>query len=270
MNTAVVLLLILFVLMAAIGGTRGVKSFFTLCLNFITLFIMLGLIVFKLDPIKVTVFGSIIITSITLFYINGINRKTVAALLSVTLVVLLTLLLTYKMGTNANIQGFSTEQSESVAYLTQNVQVNFVKIVICEILLGLLGAIIDVSISIASSMQEIYRHDSLVTRQDLLRSGMKIGRDILGTMTNTLLFAYIGGFLPLIIWFSKLNYTLSDILNAKVFVSEVFQILSSGIGIILIIPVTALITSAVLFLGRSQKSESVWDDGDGSERPSKS
>lgn len=246
MSVPLALLIILFILMAVVGGKRGIKSFFTLCLNFITLFIMLILITFNLDPIKVTVVGSIIISSITLFYINGMNKKTVSALISVVFVVLLTLLISNKMGTNANIQGFSAEQSENVTFLTSYVQFNFEKIVICEILIGLLGAIIDVSISIASSMNEIHKNNALTTTSSLFGSGVSIGKDILGTMTNTLLFAYIGGFMPLLIWFHKLNYSISDILNAKVFVSEVFQILCSGIGVVLIIPVTALVTAMVL------------------------
>ncbi len=123
---------------------------------------------------------------------------------------------------------------------------NFSTIVMCEILIGLLGAIIDVSISISSSMNELFKNNSLIPKNVLLKSGINIGKDILGTMTNTMLFAYIGGFMTLIIWFYDLHYTAADIINAKVFCAEVFQVLSSGIGVILIIPVTALITSMIL------------------------
>ena len=248
MSVPFVLLIILLILMVAVGGKRGAKSFFTLVLNFSTLFIMLGFMTAGFDPIRVTVYGCIIISSITLFYINGFNKKTISSLLSVILVVLITILLTYKMGMDAKIQGFGKEQAESLAYLSLHVHLNFPRIVACEILIGLLGAIIDVSISIASSMNEIFKNNVSITRSALLKSGINVGKDIMGTMTNTLLFAYIAGFMSLIIWFNELNYTISDIINAKVFCSEVFQILSGGIGIILIIPVTALIMSVILFL----------------------
>lgn len=250
MNVALVLLIILLVLMIVVGGQRGFQSFSTLFFNFIILFFMIILIGAKLDPIKITIFGSIIISCITLFFINGFNIKTVSSLLSVAIVVLLTMLMTMKMGNNARIQGFGSEQSETISYLSLYVQLDFAKIVICQVLIGLLGAIIDVSISISSSMFEIYKNDSSVTKGSILKSGMNIGKDILGTMTNTLLFAYIGGFMTLIIYFNELHYSLVDILNAKVFCSEVFQILCGGIGIILIIPITALITSRILFWGR--------------------
>lgn len=246
MNVSWMLLIILFVLMVLFGGKRGLRSFFTLLMNFVILFIMFIFIGSRFDPIKVTVIGCIIITYISLIYINGFNIKTISSLISVTLVVLLTMLITYKIGNDARIQGFGPEQSETLTGLSIYVQLNFGKIVICQVLIGLLGAIIDVSISISSSMFEIYKSDLSETKHRIFKSGMNIGKDILGTMTNTLLFAYIGGFMTLIIYFSELNYSIGDVLNAKVFCSEVFQILCGGIGIILIIPVTAFITSIIL------------------------
>ncbi|MBI6875662.1 YibE/F family protein [Clostridium aciditolerans] len=247
MNTSLILLIILFVLMMVIGGRRGVKSFFTLVFNFLILFIMLIVISSGFEPIKVTIIFSVLITIITLFYVNGVNAKTVSSLLSVTIVILLTLLMTYKIGTNAKIQGFGKEQAETIAFVSVYVQLNFTKVLLCEVLIGLLGAIIDVSISISSSLYEIHKSDPAITKQNLFHYGMNIGKDILGTMTNTLLFAYIGGFMTLIIYFNELHYSILNIVNAKVFCSEVFQSLCGGIGIILIIPVTSFITSEILF-----------------------
>ena len=247
MSVQLLLLSILFILMAIIGGKRGIKAFFSLWLNFITLFIMLILISFNIDPLKITVFGSIIIGSITLFYINGFNKKTISAFLSVTLVVLVTMLLIFQIATDAKIQGFSSEQSETISYLSLDIHLDFTKIVVCEFLVGLLGAIIDVAISIASSMHEIYNNKLFTSKTGLLMSGINIGKDILGTMTNTLLFAFISGFMTLIIWYNKFNYSISDILNNKVFGSEILQILCSGIGIILTIPITAFVTLRILF-----------------------
>ncbi|GMQ59962.1 YibE/F family protein [Vallitalea sediminicola] len=246
MSVIVVLLIILFLLMYAVGRDRGVRSFFTLCLNFLIFFIMVVLIANKLNPLIVTIVICIVISSITLFYINGLNKKTVSSLISVTIVVLFTTLITYKMGMGAKIQGFGKEQYDSISSLSLYIKLNFSTIVICEILIGLLGAVIDVSISISSSMNELYNTNSSITKKSLFDSGMNIGKDILGTMTNTLFFAYISGFMALIIYFSSLHYSIADILNNKVFCAEIFQILCSGVGIILIIPVTALITSQIL------------------------
>lgn len=251
MNIILILLIILLILMAVVGGTRGVQSFSTLILNFFTLFFMIILIGAKIDPIKVTFIGAMIISFFSLFFINGFNKKTVSSLVSVITVIILVMIITYKMGINAQIQGFSSEQIDIVSFYSLYVQINFSKIVICEILIGLLGAVIDVSISISSSMNEIYKNDSLITQNQLFKSGMNIGKDILGTMTNTLFFAYTSGFMTLMIYFKQLNYSLSTIMNAKVFCSEVFQSICCGIGIILIIPITAFITSKLMFLTRN-------------------
>lgn len=253
MNVIWILMLILFILMAVVGRGRGVKSFFTLVFNFITLFVVLVLIASKVDPIQVTVIGCIVISLITLFYINGVNTKTVAALLSVIVVVLVTMLISYKMGLDARIQGFGKEQAETISYMTVYVNVDFSKLVICEILLGLLGAIIDVAISISSSIYEMYKSNPDSSKSELIMSGMNIGKDILGTMTNTLLFAFIGGFMTLAIYFNELHYSLGDVLNAKVLCAEIFTALCSGIGIILIIPVTAFITASILSIKKSHK-----------------
>ncbi|WP_297421988.1 YibE/F family protein [Clostridium sp.] len=255
MNIIFILLIILLILMTIVGGSRGIKAYFTLILNFFTLFIMLILIGAKIDPIKVTFIGALFISFFSLFFINGFNKKTLSSLFSVIIVIFLVMLITYSMSINAEIQGFSNEQTETVAYLSLYVQLNFSKIVICEILIGLLGAIIDVSISISSSMNEIYKNDPQISRNNLFKSGMNIGKDILGTMTNTLLFAYISGFMTLIIYYSELNYSLSTIFNQKIFCSEVFQIISCGIGIILIIPITAFLASRIFFFKLQLKKQ---------------
>ena len=256
MNIPFILLIILFILMAVVGGERGRNSFFTLLLNFLIVFVMIILIAAKLDPMKVTIIGCIIITFTTLMFTNGVNIKTVSSLISVTIVVLLTMLITYNMGNSAKIQGFGLEQIESIAYFSTYIQVDFTKVITCQILIGLLGAIIDVSISISSSIYEIYSNNSSASQSNLFKSGMNIGKDILGTMTNTILFAYVGGFMTLVIYFNELHYKISDILNAKVFYSEVFQGLCGGIGIILIIPITAVIASRLITIKHTPKEDS--------------
>lgn len=248
MSVPFILLILLLILMIIIGGKRGFRSFLTLIFNFLIMLILLILIGTGIDPIKVTIIGCIVISVITLFYINGVNVKTVSSLIAVMIVVFFTVLITYKMGSNAKIQGFSSEEIESIADLSFYINVDFSKVVTSQILLGIVSAVIDVSISISSSMYELFKNNSSVTKKSLIKSGFSIGRDILGTMTNTLFFAYIGGFMTLMIYLSELHYSLADMLNDKVFCSEVFQSLCGGIGIILIIPVTTFIMSELLFL----------------------
>lgn len=195
MNIILILLIILLILMIFIGGKRGMQSFFTLILNFFTLYFMLILIAAKIDPIKTTFVGAIVISFFSLFFLNGFNRKTLSSLMSVIIVILLVMVCVHKTSINSNIQGFSSEQTDLVSFYNLYVQLNFSKIVVCEVLIGLLGAIIDVSISISSSMNELYNANPQISTRKLFISGMNIGKDILGTMTNTLFFAYISSFI---------------------------------------------------------------------------
>lgn len=181
-----------------------------------------------------------------LFSTNGYNRKTIVACLSVFIAILLTLAIAYPLGSNANIQGFSSEQLEHLSIATPLINIDFSKLILCEILFGLLGAIIDVAISIASAMNELFENHKNIGKKQLFNSGMKIGTDILGTITHTLLFAYIGGFFTLLIWFEVLEYPFSVIINSKIFTAEVFQIVCGGLGIILVIPITTYFITLAL------------------------
>lgn len=247
MNQAILsLTIVLFLLMALIGGKRGINAFLSLVYNVIVFLILIIFIAFGFDPILCTIIGSLIISSILLFCTNGYNRKTVISCISVFIAILLTLAIAYPLGSSANIQGFSSEQLEHLSIATPLIHIDFSKLILCEILFGLLGAVIDVAISIASAMNELYENHKQIEQKQLLTSGMKIGTDILGTMTHTLLFAYIGGFFTLLIWFEVLEYPFSVIINSKIFAAEVFQILCGGLGIILVIPITAYLMTFIL------------------------
>lgn len=246
MNVTFILFTLLLLLMIIVGGKRGFKSFFTLCVNFLMLFIIILLMAYNVNPIVVTVIGCAVISSITLFNISGINSKTIASLISISIVVLLTVFIIYHLGYNAHIQGFSDEEAEAIGSYSLFIHNNFVITTICVILLSFIGAIIDVSISISSAMNELYKNNPKITMKELYRSGINIGKDIIGTMTNTLFFAYISSFMTLIIWTESLKYSFHEIINSKVFCNEFIQILCSGIGIVLIIPVTSLIATYML------------------------
>jgi uncharacterized membrane protein len=96
----------------------------------------------------------------------------------------------------------------------------------------------------------------LLDRKELFTSGLSIGKDILGTSTNTLFFAFFGGYLALLIWFKDLSYSAGDIVNSKIFSAEMITILCAGIGVTLVIPITSGIT-AYFLVKTKNKSETV-------------
>lgn len=248
MNTSILILSgILFLLMWGIGGKRGVRSFFSMIYTIVLFITLLIFISWGFNALITTLVVSGVISSILLFNINGINNKTIVSNIAVILTIIMTLFITYPVVSAAKIQGFSFEQFEQMSFTTPYIDLDLTVIVFLELLIGLLGAVIDVAISISTALHEIKTHDPDISFKQLFQSGMKIGGDILGTMTHTLLFAYIGGFFSILIWFSSLNYSLVEILNSKLFSSEIFHIVSGGIGIIIVIPIVTIIKAKSRF-----------------------
>ena len=244
MNVLVVLAGILFLLMTLIGGRKGVRSFLAIFFNFgvimITVILMNDPII---DPVILTIIACGVISCINLFYINGVNSKTKTAFLSTIICTVILLLFIVFITNKAMIQGFGEEEIGELGMFSLLVEVDFVKITVSVIIMSTIGAITDTAIAVSSPMREIHFHHPNISRKDLFRSGLNIGRDILGTSTNTLFFAFFGGYLALLIWFKDLSYSVGEVVNSKVFSAEMITILCAGIGVTLVIPITTWITA---------------------------
>lgn len=255
MNVLVFLTIILFFLMRIIGGEKGTRSFTALFLNAIVLFVTVFFMTIQtINPVFITLLASIVISCINLFYINSINLKSITAFLATILTLFFLIFLIFILVERSMIQGFGIEEIEDLSSFTLYVGVDFIKIASCTIIMGAIGAITDTAISISSAMNEIFIHNPLLSRYNLFKSGMNVGRDILGTTTNTLFFAFIGGYLALILWFEDLAYTFGEVVHSKVFSSEVISILLIGTGAILVIPITAWLAAYFFTKNKDKKA----------------
>lgn len=247
MNVLVWLAAILLILMVLIGGKKGARSFISLFFNFgvifLTIFFMMDP---NVNPIILTFIACMLISCINLFYINGVNSKTKTAFLSSIITIVILILFIAFVTEKTMIQGFGEEEIDELSIFSLYVGVDFIKISASMIIMSTIGAITDVAISITSPMREILTHNPLIRRKDLFASGLSIGKDILGSNTNTLFFAFIGGYLALLLWFKDLSYSIGDIVNSKVFSAEVVIILCAGIGIALVIPIASWINAYFL------------------------
>ena len=253
MNVIVILSVLLFILMQEVGGKRGTRSFLSLLLNMTVLYAAIILMAKNINPFFVTLVASVVISCISLFFINKINGKTISAFISVFITLLLMISFIYKLGTISKIQGFGEEEYDEISSFNLYINIDFSKLLVCTMIMGLIGAVIDAAISISSAMNELYKNNPILTKRELFKSGMNIGRDILATMTNTIYFAFLGGYLALLIWFKDLSYSMGAIVNSKVFCTEILQILYSSLGTTLIIPITAGVTSHILLRDKKEK-----------------
>ena len=128
-----------------------------------------------------------------------------------------------------------------------SVSVPFSALNLSIILMSFSGAVIDSSIAVSSSTYEIYRRSEKLTFKELVQSSMTVVHEILSSTINTLLFAFMGSSLALIIWFQDLNYSFLEIINSKAFVGELLTSLLTGMAAVIILPLTSLVSSYVLF-----------------------
>lgn len=245
---------IFLLLLVAVGRVKGVKSIVTLGVTILVILkFMIPLIIKGTSPVLVSVIASVIITIFTLFVVSGINEKTMSAIIGTLAGVLLSATIAYVVGTMAKLTGLNSQESAMLLYLPGEVELNLQGILFAGILIGTLGAVMDVSMSISSSMHEIKEVKPDITISDLIKSGMNVGRDIMGTMTNTLILAYTGASLPIMMIFTSYESSMLDVLNLDVIATEIIRAITGSIGIVLTIPITAVI-AGILF-GRRHKHD---------------
>lgn len=252
MNT--ILIIILFLLMIYIDKKRGVKLFLSLFFNFLILMILFYFISIGLNPIVCSLLGCLAISYIILFFVNGENLKTKTSFKSIIIVLIILALLIYIMTKISRIAGFGYESFEEINMFSYDVKIDFTNIAISLVLISLIGATVDASIAISSALFEVYENNKHLSKKELFISGMNIGKDILCTSVNTLLFAFLADFMTLIIWYYKGHYSFLDIINSKTFASEFIRIMFSAIGCLLVIPITSLMTTkAITNIKQKQK-----------------
>ncbi len=152
-----------------VGGKKGIRSFLALFLNFGVIFLTILFMLSIKNTIIVTVIACTIISCINLFYINKFNHKTLAAFVSTIITLAVLVLFIFIIEHHAMIQGFGEEQEEEINAFSLYVGIDFAKIAICTIIMGAIGAIIDISLSISSSMNELFVHDPSVTKKKTLQ-----------------------------------------------------------------------------------------------------
>lgn len=245
-------------LLIIIGGIRGIRTILTLAVNG-GIFAALAVAVLDgKDPIAVSVIACIIICILTLFFNTGLNEKSLAAFVSVVFVVFLMWFLVGFIGRGIRIEGFSFQQLPDIAGYSWIININMGDLAVACILIGLIGAVIDTAVAVASAQFEVAFNNPEISFLELYRSGCRVGRDLLGTTCNTLFFACLGEYTALLIWFCIYKYNFSEIINSSVFVGEFVRIMSSAIGCIIIMPITSFF-GAILLRTRMSRILSVFE-----------
>ena len=241
---------LLLILIVVVGRIQGVRNALALILSGMAIYlVMLPLLRSGRDPIVSVCLVSAIIAILSLMSIVGFNRKTFSAVLgTIGGVIIATGLVAYAQH-RLHLTGMATANVASIIEAlgssgVKEMGFNFEKLLLGGMIIGVLGVAMDASIDVASAMDEIKRADPNITAARLIRAGMNVGTDVLGTMSNTLVFAYFG--LRLLLVMASLGtkifaQTSMQLLSVDVISAEVIRILAGSIGMVITIPLTALI-----------------------------
>lgn len=238
-----------------VGGKVGAKSLLGLGLTILCLFAVLIPLLLGGWPTLPTILGMCAFVTVVEFIIlGGVNKKTICAILGTVAGVVIAALFGKAACALLRIDGFKMYSAESAVEALLQIkqgQTGMATLQIGDLLVGgiliaALGAVNDVAMSISSAMNELVAVDPELTRKKLFRSGMNIGRDMVGTMTNTLILALVGSSLVLMIYLSSLEPSFSQLMSTTFLSVEVVQAIASSVGVILAVPLSVVI-GMVLF-----------------------
>lgn len=234
------------IVLVAIGKGRGLKAVISLVLTAVAVLkVLLPAILKGWDPVIVSVGVCAAVIGATILIISGPNKKTLSAVIGTTGGVIVAGIVALIFGSLAKLTGIGGDESQMLMYIPQNIHFDFRGLLFAGILIGTMGANMDVGMSIASAMHEIKASNPKIADRDLIKAGMNVGRDIMATMSNTLILAYAGGSLHLMLLLMAYNTPFYKVINWDVIASEVLRAVAGSIGLIFTIPITALVAGTI-------------------------
>ena len=227
-----------------VGGKVGLKSLLSLGLTVAALiFILLPLLLRGWPTILTTFFVSVLVTAATFVILGGVDKKTVCACLGTLAGIALATVFGLLAQNLLRIDGYRQEYAEALLQLRQTEEsaIGITGLITAGVIVSALGAVMDVAMSISSALQELTRVNPDLTSRDLFKSGMNIGRDMVGTMTNTLILAILGSGLTLVVYIYSLSLQPWQLLSSAYMSLEAISGIASSIGVMLAVPLTAAI-----------------------------
>ena len=242
----IIAMFIIFLLsVVLVGGKQGVKAVLGLFATIVIIYLVLIKGVFTGKDAVIYSIASIVLTIVATFLIiGGWNKKILTAALGTIGGVLSAGIMALIFSKLAKMTGAS-EDAIQLTINIANINFEFRELLFSGIIISALGACMDVGMSIASSLDEIKMKNPEITWQELFKSGMNIGRDVIGTMTNTLILAYVGGSLTLILLFMASNLSILEILNKETIAEQVISALAGSMGVVYTVPITSLVYSVL-------------------------
>lgn len=240
------LLAVFLIAFLALGGKRGFKALLGLIVTVGLIGgVLLPLSLQGYNPLMTAIGLCFLAGTTTILLIGGLSKKSLSAIFGTICGVIIAGIAAQAVIDLAPLNGLSSEEAQILRGSVLVQQLPFYSgLLAAGMLIGALGVIMDVAISIASSVAEVSKADTGLTTRQLYESGMNVGRDIMGSMTNTLILAYAGSALPLLLLATQMPSI--KLLNLDLFATEVASALSGSLGLTLTIPLTAFAAARLM------------------------
>ncbi len=224
----------------------GVKALFSFMFTILILWkLLIPLLLAGKNPMVIASLTLILLSAIILFSVAGFTRKGLSAFLGTLCGLLITLALTMVIGDKLGLRGMTAPYAETIVF-SGYFHLDMRSIFYVAVIIGSSGAAMDIAMDVASACWEIREKKPDISRKELVRSGFNVGRDVIGTMTTTLLLAYSGGYLSLLMLFQIRESSFSRIINMKIIAAEIMRTLVGSIGLVLVAPMTALVAGLIM------------------------
>lgn len=238
--------LIFLVLVFLFGGLQGIRGLASLAGSLVLIFyLLLPGIHGGTSPVLVSLGVASLIILVGSYVTHGVNRTTTAAMLGMVATIVITGIATYFAIDLAQLSGFTSDENVYLNFGTEG-RIDMVGLLFGGIMIGLLGVLYDSAIGQAVAVEELFTASKEYTRKQVYLRGLRIGREHIGALVNTLAIAYVGASLPLLLLLKQSTASPLYLLNSEIFATEIIRILMSSIGIILAVPVTTLIATYLL------------------------
>lgn len=233
-------------LLVVIGRKNGLRALLSLVFTgSVIAFVMLPKIFAGSDPIIMSVITVVITTIVSLILVSSWSRKTLSAIIGTISGVVIAGVIAYVAGHMAFLSGVTMSEAEELMSLAGDTGLKVRGLMFSAILIASLGAVMDVAMSISSSVFEFKSIDKTLGRSELVRSGMNVGKDVMGTMANTLILAFAGGSLNIMILIMAYKMSFNQMINLDLIGTEMILSFAGSIGIVLTVPITAFVAAVI-------------------------
>lgn len=227
-----------------VGGWKGFKGAVGLVFTFLSIiFCYLPMVYLGASPFWAAVFICVITTVVTMYLVGGATKKTLVATAGTTAGVIIAGIAASLFSMASGLTGYNVSDIESLLTLWETSDIQVGGLLFSGLLISSLGATMDVAMSIASSMQEIYVQNPVISARELFGAGMRVGRDMMGTDSNTLILAFAGGSVSMLVLDYAYDLPYLQIINSNNIGIAIMQGLSGSFGVVLSVPVTVVLAT---------------------------